>query len=164
MVTTLDPLDLRSAGAREFIMLTNNQFVDWMQALVCETNAPIKPGSLMNYWFILSNLALYGDSQFRMSKKDAFLIVPNLKPEAVRKHVAALGSLGFVETVRLKKEVYLRLTPEGQRAVARTTGRWIREFHRINEKHFRDANGNDADTRDEIATAQTDAAKDCAKT
>jgi hypothetical protein len=129
--------DLRSDGVRELLRLTNEQFEDWKESLSRETTEPIGAGSLMNYWFILSNLALHGDSEFRMNKKDTFLTVPNLKPEAVRKHVAALGTLGFVETVRLKNHVYLRLTQAGQRAVAHTMGRWIREFGKVQRKYFR---------------------------
>jgi hypothetical protein len=128
--------DLRSAGVRELLRLTNEQFEEWKESLSRETTEPIGGGSLMNYWFILSNLALHGDSEFRMNKKDTFLTIPNLKPEAVRKHVATLGTLGFVETVRLKNQVYLRLTQAGQRAVAHTMDRWIREFGKVQQKYF----------------------------
>jgi hypothetical protein len=131
--------DLQSEGVRELLRLTNEQFKDWKESLSRETTDPIGAGSLMNYWFILSNLALHGDNEFRMNKKDAFLTIPNLKPEAVRKHVAALGALGFVETVRLKNHVYLRLTQAGKRAVAHTMGRWIREFGKVQRKYFRDS-------------------------
>jgi GDP-D-mannose dehydratase len=48
-----------------------------------------------------------------MNKKDTFLRIPNLKPETVRKHVDVLGTLSFVETVRLKNQVCLRLTQAG---------------------------------------------------
>jgi len=86
---------LRSAGVRELLGPTNTQFEEWKQSLSRETTEPITAGNLMNYWFIFSNLALHGDSEFRMNKKDSFLTIPNLKPEAVRKHVAALGILGL---------------------------------------------------------------------
>jgi hypothetical protein len=76
--------DLQSAGVRELLRLTNEQFEEWKDSLSRETNEPIGAGSLMNYWFILSNLALHGDSEFLMNKKDTFLTIPNLKPEAVR--------------------------------------------------------------------------------
>lgn len=132
------PLDLRSEGVRELIKLTNNQFKDWQQALARETTVTINAGCLMNYWFILSNLAVHGGDEFRMNKKDTFLTIPNLKPEAVRKHVATLGALGFVETVRSKKEVFLSLTPSGQRAVMQTMAGWIQEFGRLQRTYFRE--------------------------
>jgi hypothetical protein len=59
--------------------------------------------------------AVHGGGQFQMNKKDAFLTMPNLKAEAVRKHVATLGTLGLVETVRSEKDVLLRLTSSGHR-------------------------------------------------
>jgi hypothetical protein len=82
-------------------------------------------------------LALHGDSEFRMNKKDTFLRIPNLKPETERKHVDVLGTLGFVETVRLKDQVCLRLTQARERTVAHTMGRWIREFGKVQRKYFR---------------------------
>jgi hypothetical protein len=60
---------------------------------------------------------LHGGHEFRINKKDSFLTIPNLTPEAVRKHVATLGILDFVETVQIKeKRVF---DPYAQRAESR---------------------------------------------
>lgn len=131
-----DLFDLRHEGVRALIELTNSQFKDWQESLAAETDTEIKSGSLMNYWFILSNLALHGDDDFRMNKKDAFSTIPNLSTDSVRKYVATLGALGLVETVKVKNQIYLRLAPGGQRAVARTMTRWIDEFGALQKKHF----------------------------
>src|SRR4051794_19883051 len=92
-------LDLRSEGARELIRLTNSQFSYWGAALKRETTEDLPGGNLMNFWFVLSELAQRGPG-FQMNKKDAFESVPNLKPETVRKQVTAAEQLGFVETVK----------------------------------------------------------------
>jgi hypothetical protein len=63
----------------------------------------------------MSELVLHGPD-FRMNKKDAFASVPNLRPETIRKHVAAAGRLGFIDTVKSKGVVYLRLTAEGAKS------------------------------------------------
>jgi len=128
-------LDLRSDGVRELIQLTNDQFGYWAASLRRETNEDVPAGNLLDYWFIMSQLALCGPD-FRMNKKDAYTSIPNLKPETVRKHVASAGRLGFVDTVKSRGMVYLRLTTEGQKAIESTLGRWVLEFGRIQRKHF----------------------------
>jgi hypothetical protein len=130
-------LDLRSEGARELIRLTNSQFNHWGETLKREAKMKDLPGgNMMNCWFILSELAQQRDPEFQMNKSDAFDSVPNLKRETVRKQVTAAEKLGFVETVKSRGNIYLRLTPEGQRAVASTLSRWIVEFSRIQREHF----------------------------
>jgi len=128
-------LDLRSDGVPELIRLTNDQFDYWAAALRRETNEAVPAGNLLDYWFIMSQLALQ-EPDFRMNKKDAYTCIPNLKPETVRKHVALAGRLGFVDTVKSRGMVYLRLTTEGQKAIESTLGRWVLEFGRIQRKHF----------------------------
>jgi hypothetical protein len=128
-------IDLGSEGVTELIRLTNEQFGFWGAALAVETEEPIPSGDLMDHWFILSQLALCGPT-FRMRKKNSYGSVPHLKSETVRKYVSKAGSLGFVETVKTKGEVYLQLTPAGQRAVAKTMARWIQEFGKIQRTHF----------------------------
>jgi hypothetical protein len=84
----------------------------------------------------LSNLALQGDDDFRMRKKESFETIPNLSTETVRRLVSAVEALGLVETVKSRGEISLRLTTSGQQAVALTLTKWISEFGRLHEKHF----------------------------
>jgi hypothetical protein len=128
-------LDLHAAGVQALIKLTNSQFAFWEGALRRETKEDIPAGNLMDYWFIMSELALHGPD-FRIVKKETFDSVPNLKPETVRKHIAAAGKLGFVDTVRSKGIPYLQLTIAGQRAVAMTLARWVDGFSEIQDEHF----------------------------
>jgi hypothetical protein len=100
-------VDLKMQGVQELIRLTNQQFRFWGDALAAGTSEEIRPGDLMDYWFILSALAQY-PPEFRLNKKEAFSSIPNLKPETVRRYVADAGRLGFVETVKSKGKVYLQ--------------------------------------------------------
>ena len=96
-------IDLKLQGVQELIQLTNQQFRFWSDALAADTSEKIRPGDLMDYWFILSALAEH-PPHFRANKKEAFSSIPNLKPETVRKYVAEAGRLGFVETVKNEGE------------------------------------------------------------
>jgi hypothetical protein len=80
-------IDLKLQGVQELIQLTNQQFRFWSDALAADTSEEIRPGDLMDYWFILSALAQH-PPHFRANKKEAFSSIPNLKPETVRKYVA----------------------------------------------------------------------------
>jgi hypothetical protein len=141
---TSDPQshDIGSDGVNALIELTNQQFKLWESCLREETIEEIPSGSLMHYWFILSNLALRRDQEFSISKKDSFYLIPNLSPEAARKHVAAAGQLGFLETVKYKRVIYVRLTKAGERAVSKTLRNWVIEFGRLQDRYFcsRDSN------------------------
>jgi hypothetical protein len=128
-------IDLKLQGVQELIQLTNQQFRFWSDALAADTSEKIRPGDLMDYWFILSALAQH-PPHFRANKKEAFSSIPNLKPETVRKYVAEAGRLGFVETVKTKGNVYLQLTSAGQNAVASTLAQWIAGFSDIHRRHF----------------------------
>ena len=128
-------LDLKSDGARELIKLTNSQFVLWGECIQSHTTEEIQAGNLMDYWFILSSLAM-NPPLFQINKKDTYTCIPNLEPETVRKYVASVGRLGFVETVKSKNETYLRLTESGQQAVAVTLAHWLHAFSDIRRRHF----------------------------
>jgi hypothetical protein len=130
-------VDLKTQGVQELIRLTNQQFRFWGSALAAETSEAIRPGDLMDYWFILSALA-QRPPEFRLNKKEAFSSIPNLKPETVRRYVADAGRLGFVETVKSKGQVHLQLTPAGFNAVASTLTEWISGFSDIHRRHFDD--------------------------
>jgi hypothetical protein len=130
-------VDLKMQGVQELIRLTNQQFRFWGDALAAGTSEEIRPGDLMDYWFILSALAQY-PPEFRLNKKEAFSSIPNLKPETVRRYVADAGRLGFVETVKSKGKVYLQLTPAGQNAIANTLTEWIAGFSDIHRRFFGD--------------------------
>jgi len=132
-----EPRGIGSDGIHALIDLTNQQFEYWWECLQDETSEEIPPGSLMHYWYILSRLALRRDNHFGIGKKESFCLIPNLSPEATRKHVAAAGHLGFIETVKYKREVYVRLTKAGERAVNKTLARWIEEFGKIQNKYFK---------------------------
>jgi hypothetical protein len=134
---TLPTLDLRANGVRELIELTNLQFGFWEDMLRMGTKDEIPSGSLMNYWFIMSQLAGRGPS-YRIEKQQIFSSIPNLSVETTRKYVASAASLGFVETVRSRGVSYLQLTTTGQLAVGRTLARWLDEFGGIQNKYFRE--------------------------
>ena len=50
-------IDLKLQGVQELIQLTKQQFRFWSDALAADTSEKIRPGDLMDYWFILSALA-----------------------------------------------------------------------------------------------------------
>lgn len=131
-------LDLNEPGTSELIKLTNTQFAFWEEALRNES-AEMPSGNLMDYWFIISKLALYAPT-FRVEKKDALLMFPNLgKPETVRKYIANAEKFGFVESVRAKGVLYLQLTNSGKKAIIRTLARWKTEFSKLQKEYFPDA-------------------------
>lgn len=129
------PLDLTSEGARALITLTNQQFQLWGECLRDLTTDEIPAGNLMDYWFILSALASL-PPRFQMRKKESFTLIPNLGEESVRKYVSWVERHGFVETVKSRGVIYVRLTETGQTAVATTLGRWLHAFTSVRRRHF----------------------------
>jgi hypothetical protein len=129
-------IDLESEGMKALLKLTNEQFEYWGNELKRSTSETIKPGDLMDYWFIMATLAQHGPN-FRILKKPAFEdMIPHLKGETVRRHAGLAEKFGFVETVKSKGTTYLQLTPAGQKAVANTLVSWVREFGKIQRKYF----------------------------
>lgn len=127
MSDNLAPLDLRSDAARTIIQLTNSQFTVWHDILKSRSEGDLPAGSHVDFWFILSSLAMLGDS-FQANKQDAYRSIPSLQEETVRKYVSIAGKLGFVETVKSIGMIYLRLTRSGREAVAIALAHWWRDF------------------------------------
>ncbi len=135
-------LNLGEERAHALIRLTNSQFEVWrdklLEAVDQVQSSKLGAGASMNYWFVLSTLAMHGDKQFRMRKKDAFSSIPNLSTESVRKIIAKLELLGFVETVKSKGQIDLSLAPAGQKAIAETLSTWLKEFGKLQRRDFPD--------------------------
>jgi hypothetical protein len=127
-------IDLKLQGVQELIQLTNQQFRFWSDAPAADTSEKIRPGDLMDYWFILSALAqpLPIFERTRKKRSPAFQILsPKQFASTWRR-----GRSGFVETVKTKGNVYLQLTSAGQNAVASTLAQWIAGFSDIHRRHF----------------------------
>jgi DNA-binding MarR family transcriptional regulator len=129
---------LGSEGMRALLQVTQDQFKFWGEELTRDKKEEIRPGDMMDYWFILAFLAQQGPP-FRYSKKKAFpaiAAVTNLKPSTVERHFPTTEKLGLTETVRSGGDISIQLSEKGQQAISNTLERWVREFGKVQRKYF----------------------------
>ena len=124
-------LKLRSEAAKVLLQLTREQFSFWEEQLRGYATATFPASHAMHYWYIMSTIALEGDDDFRIKKKDAENALPRHKLETGRKYLAECETLGFTSTVTTAGKRYTELTKAGQLVVSNALGRWITEFAKV---------------------------------
>ena len=129
------PIGLVHPGMRALVHLTNEQFSTWIDNLRAVTSGDFEVGHGLNYWFLLSALAV--SDNFEMKKKELHERIPQLKSEAGRRYVGDCVALGLIEVVSTKGTRLARLTSAGARAVEATLNRWVEKFGGLHEAHFR---------------------------